>query len=401
MELPHLTLALRRMRRTPGRTAITILLCWLALVLLESNLPNWPVRFLNACFSTNMAWLAVNYLHFIYLSIVLAGFFVLYLAIANGMRTLVDDVRGGLGSWYLTPVPSSRVLLGVLAGTALATVVPAVGLLAYLPLAVIAQLTGMITSYEYPGQLGLDNYSIYTFTLFLLLRLPHFALFAGCVQLALRQTRLVSFIPLLLALAATFSSLWQGRELYANKVAQDLGAQALWVDSIAGAVVVMALLILALLSERSWLGHAVVLVGAIVIPLAMGISAGVAGEMQAYLTNYTGGNLGWSAPPVRVQSLAAALAYDFPAMPFHTGLGHAYPNLEHFWTGQEHQTSWYTRQLRNREEHLFGQPIHPYGEQALAQVTGGYLLTLVLWWFTALCCLEIARRPYYYRRWRW
>jgi len=28
-------------------------------------------------------------------------------------------------------------------------------------------------------------------------------------------------------------------------------------------------------------------------------------------------------------------------------------------------------------------------------------LTLVLWWFTALVCLDIARRPYYYRRWRW
>ena len=118
MELPHYTLYIRRLTRLPMRATVVILLSWLAILLVQLSIPSS---------------ILMKEREYAVLGILLLGHFVLFHTIATGMSALTENMHGIWG-WHVAPLDNSKVLLGTLAATGVAAIIPALGLIAYISL---------------------------------------------------------------------------------------------------------------------------------------------------------------------------------------------------------------------------------------------------------------------------
>jgi hypothetical protein len=380
MDLPHLTLFIRRMWRTPGRTAMLFLLFWLGLVLLVQYNPDLQFG----------SWQAADRDRInILMAVMLLGHFALFYVIATGMRAVVDDVRGGIWGWHVAPVGNAHVLAGALLSTAGISIIPLAGLMAFAPLAAMcAGDSHMVTN----GQLGLDMFSFAIFALFFALRLAHFALMAACFQLAFRRTALATYVPALLAAAASIGCFWQGRLVYENRLVEYTNASFWWLLGVGGLLVIAGLLLLSMLTDTWRLAHVLLMIVVLILPAAMGLVGLIADLSQPRYT--------WNPSPAF--STATAIAYGKAAILPHSVLANAYPNLEIAWEGNitMYRMSAYQRRLfygARRAIFIYNQP---QTEAGTFWLIVGYLVSGVVWWFTALISLDMVRRPQKYLSWQ-
>lgn len=382
MELPHLTLFVRRMWRTPGRIAVIFLLAWLGLVLLIQASPDFEFDMIG--------WQAtINDIINIYTSILAIGYFALFYVIAVGMRAIVDDVRGGIWGWHVAPIGNARVLAGALLSTACTSIIPLAGLMAFAPLASMCAGDSYILT---NGQLGLDMFSFAIFTLFFILRLAHFALMAACFQLAFRHTALASYVPALLAAVASIGCFWQGRLVYVNRLVEYSHASCWWLLGFGGLLAIVGLFLLSMLTDTWRPAHVLLLIVVLVLPAVMGLAGLIADVSQPRYT--------WNSRAAF--STATVTAYGKAAILPHSVLANAYPNLETAWEGNisMYRMSVYQRRLfygAQRSVLIFNKP---QTEAGIYWLILGYLVSGAVWWFAALISLDMVRRPQKYISWR-
>ena len=382
MELPHLTLFIRRMWRTPGRIAVAFLLAWLGMVLLIQLNPDLELGLIGWRATTRDL---INFLT----AILLLGYFALFYVIAAGMRAVVDDVRGGIWGWHVAPVGSTRVLAGALLSTVCTSIIPLAGLLAFAPLASMSAGDSYILT---NGQLGLDMFSFLLFALLFVLRLSHFALMAACFQLAFRHTALASYVPVMLAAVATIVCFWQGRLIYENSFATYVDAQLWWILGFFGLLAIIGLFLLSMLTDTWRLTHVLLLIVLLLIPAVMGIAGLVADVSQPRYT--------WnqSAP----FTAATETAYGTAAILPHSVLANVYPNLETAWEGNvdAYQLSAYNRRLFFGAQRAILIYSKPQTKAGVCWLVLGYLVSGAVWWFAAFVGLDMVRRPQKYLSWR-
>jgi hypothetical protein len=196
LELPHLTLYLRRLRGArpglPWRQQVQT-----ARVQLLLQVLGWSAAALAAGLAATPASeaLYLDRRSLFYAVLVLAGFFP-YLAAAQQMQQLCSPLASGSPEqpeWFGAPLSSARVLLGVLgsAGLQLLPGLLGVGLIAFS--AGTATGTALTTEANlFLGQLAWQALTM----------LPHYLLLAACLALALRHTRAQAIWQPLLAAAA-------------------------------------------------------------------------------------------------------------------------------------------------------------------------------------------------------
>ncbi len=186
LELPHFTLFLRRYRRSWWRSWLPALLLWGGLALLRHEFGIWLPWLSGGSLSEEL--------------IILCGNFMVYLILAQSMSPLALEpgsiglagLRRGEGLdrpplWLNTPLDAWRAVLGCLLSGLLLALPLVLGLVCYILAAVDAE--GQLRQPLFWANLVLSN-----------LRLPHFALAAACLLLALRHSLLAPYLPALLAL---------------------------------------------------------------------------------------------------------------------------------------------------------------------------------------------------------
>ena len=228
--------------------------------------------------------------------------------------------------------------------------------------------------------------------LFFVVRLAHFALLAGCLQLAFRKTKVAFLIPSLLAGTATIAALWSGRELFqisGNRLVGSISPWLMLLIGMLGAAAVMLLILLAVRRRGFSLPHLLLTILLFVVPLAMG------GSSAFFALPSANTNLS-SLLQLKVYRIVYRSHF-----PLHAALGHMYPNLEAVWLERVrvhvHRRGYYQQSEGVRYQWYAKVQDN---SACLAWVLLGYLASLSLWWLTALLCLDMARNPQKYVRLR-
>lgn len=184
MELPHLSLYIRRALRRPSNVTMYIVMLWAAMF--AATLTSDALVMLPAYY-----WLdpfGIGEL------CGLIGNLILYWVIARQMTCIARDELGRAPDWYPTPLSDGSALLGALTTTGLAALLPLTLLVAF------SLLNGHLHSISWTGYGPVLWFSLF--------RLVHFALLAGCLQLALRRSILSRAVPLMLAITAAVVTFW-------------------------------------------------------------------------------------------------------------------------------------------------------------------------------------------------
>ena len=388
MELPHLTLALRRLQRTPGRLAVVFLLFWLVLTVMESLRPGWLEFFIDNILrgaQWNLGEQVVRLL-------ATFGFFCVYYLIAAAMRSVSDQAAGGEWGWFTSPLSNHAVLAGVLLAALAMAVVPVCGVLAFGSEHTWNEKLYTVFTGPVGFQLGLEFDNLKTFTLFFLMRLPHFALATGVLHLAWRSTSLAPWVTPLTTLVATAVHFWVGRYLFDLSVCPNLaGPQPWfwWLVGLAGTIIIGWLAVRACHTRRFSVWHFGLLVVLWLVPFQGGVIGAVSDYQQPVWSR--SGNIWYHPGTIQYYAYSAGL------IPFQATVGNVFPAIESVYVERSSRTGSVPRQMFrglmgfDEQSHWYATPVMGTTHYTLAIL--GYLISLVLWWTTAVLCLRAVRYP--------
>jgi hypothetical protein len=361
------------LRRLSARPTLAISCGWLALVILAMLFPD--------ALGTAPGALAS-------LGIVIAGKFAIYWVLAETMASLAREGKRASPAWYLTPLSNHAALLGTLMTALLAIVPPLAGLVAFLPL----HASGWMDVYLYDLPSGLAQFGCSGLTIFettgqYISRLAHFALFAACIQLALRRMAYAPALPVLLAAAATMLGFWQAANFEPLPVATGfLAAPWGWT----GATITLSVLaFVVLLFICKWCAemetptalYAIPLLAALAMPL--GLSLGAVGWLIEYtVTQYS-----------YQQSQLTAWVYSPVLQPVHAFYALFAPDASSIakyqgWTGMFNMQEDSVR-LHYYTTSLSGSDLNT-GWLLYIALLG---LSFAMLWTVCMHCLEVSRNP--------
>ena len=296
--------------------------------------------------------------------IVLLGNYIVYVALALTMSAVaLGKSRRSIPEWFITPLPHGTVIGGALWASLLAALIPLVSLLAF----VIVTMQMQITEHPQYGEL----YAMfYPHLLTHLLRLPHFALAAFCLALALRHSVLAQLSPFLLSLAATLILAW---DIGTYMVSLPYAPAPIWPALLGVGGILLLLCLMGLLvgaaRRRDAFGEQLAcLVCFIIIPTLFGLASMLP---QVFLTLSMYG--------------LTEIAHGFAFIPLHACYANLFPDVYQF------TLDFRGGDVSSRTALLYG---YQLPRTAILLVTCGiYLVTLSWWWHTASRCLDAARKP--------
>lgn len=372
IELPHWDMFKRRLWRTPGRWAIIQGLAWIALTL-------WfPGEWLNEVLP-RMGWYMPDYADIALVFISCLGFSLLYLAIAYTMTQLADT--GEITSWYLAPLSSKTALHGVLLAALTQASVPLAGLFAFMSTQMVAYC-GYSNFQSIFSQTGGEIFSFYFFTGTLLLRLPHFALACACYAIAFRNSTFKHILPVIMTIAAVTAIFINTKEIYFFP--DDPGSQYTHMSS--APLWTANLTVMPLIGLTAIVLLGVVLTGQARKPLNLGWQWFLIAIPALAFFGGTAGIVQTVTQIVQSSNITFERLLNQPVLqPLHASLTHLFPNLAFAWCGD----TYYGNNIVARQ--IFGITITDSSQWLWPDLS--YCISLAIWYFAAIACLNAARYP--------
>jgi len=342
VELPHLTMHLRQLGRSSARGTWLMIAVFMALIILRQV---WGTELIPLSIYGRYAYVSQL------LSIIL-GSFLLYWLIAQQMATLASDGRGHPPEWHSSLLSDSAALRGILARTVLTVLVP-VGFLALIHL--FDMHVGHFDARYYWTAFGLQ-----------VLRLPAYALFAGCLMLALRRSPALPYLPLALAAVATLCEAWSpvlilNHTHYDSEFGMRIALFSLLIG-FAAQIILASWLTWLSGRERTGTGHYATAL------LLLGAAATL--SVVSLLYSFTGVNVRGLAGHVAIVPLSAALGNIFPS------ICSIFPGPSSISGSPIFMITWLTK------PHI-----------ASVTLAAAYLVAIPVWWRAAIGCLRAARHP--------
>jgi hypothetical protein len=319
------------------------------------------------------------------LGIVIAGKFAIYWVLAETMAGLARESKGASPAWYLTPLPNHTALLGTLLTALVAILPPLAGLMAFLPL----HASAWLNVYIFDMQAGLAQFGCSAITIFestgqFISRLAQFALFAACIQLALRRMAYAPMLPVILAAVATLLGFWQAANFIPLPIESGFWVQP-WVWTAAS--IILGLLCFAVLlfickwcaeMESPGVLYAIPLLSAIAVPVLLSLSAiGRLIEISTAINPYR-------------QILLMDWVYNAALQPTHAFYSLIMPDASPIvkyegWLGMTRMPESGIRL------HYYSTALH--GQAGWVVYTVLMALSLCMLWIACMQCLEVARNP--------
>jgi len=353
VELPHLSLYIRRALRRPSTGTMYILVLWAAM---------FAARFSggNQIILPAYYWLTPFDLGTL---CILIGNFVLYFVIARQMGRLARGEDGREPDWYATPISDGAAVLGALATTGLAALIP----LALLVVFVLLDAHTAGTSWpEFGPALW-----------FSLIRLPHFALLAACLMLALRRSALTRSLPWILATAAMLTAFWDVSLIYHHYATGYALGDIRWVSCCLAVGLALLIAVQAWLASLSAHGSVradlYLALGAVTAIPALFSLVYFADAFTSSIRIY---QLGFGFHTILHATYANMFADVHPLMVTDTGYSQVLMNLG---DGSNLPAGCV----------LYGWRVDLPVAVALLNAT--YAVALILWWYAACRCLRAAR----------
>lgn len=282
---------------------------------------------------------------------VIVGSFLLYWLIALQMGALASDGRGHPPEWHTSPLSNSAALTGIMVRAIQTALIP----------------LGFLVVLHFFDIYVLEFGAPYYWTVFGLhvLRLPIYALFAGCLMLALRRSPALPYLPMAIAIIATLCEFWSpGLLLHHSYFSENHSRYIAFLGLALGFVAqfILALWLIWLSSrERAGTGHyftALLLLG----------GAGIL-SVLSMVDSFSAVNVEGLLNPMIIIPLLSTLGSFFPSLCFISPA-----------TGIAGDTYYVITLLT-------------HSNLAVATLAAAYLVVIPVWWRAAIGCLRAARNP--------